>query len=327
VKWLYWWFTLLTLVPVALGLWFGGQLISTAQAARPVGTAGELIQARAGSCNKFSNDPCAFILFFTDYDVVMQLPGSTEQSGPYRFHVLSYRPPAPNPTSLIGRPLSIWIDQGTSDIIGLHVNDRIYGTDYYYHPKYKYWDTLTGGVVLGTAGIALLVWGQLFVRGLGWLVGDSVGFPPFLTRRKGGAPPTPVASAGHYSRGRRPNLGKTSRSASNQPERRRLVLDDERESDDIVAPVVVVWLVTLGVFLLAGIVRWGSVQMWLAGVATFAVFLAPATLAARLASRFKDLAGLPPLRQAPIYVLGVGAIAGVLLAFTQLLNYCENLLS
>jgi hypothetical protein len=223
--------------------------------------------------------------------------------------------------------LSIWIDQGTSDIIGLHVNDRTYGTDYYYHPKYKYWDTLTGGVVLATAGIALLVWGQFFVRGLGWLVGDSVGFPPFLRRGKGGAPPTPVAPAGQHPGGRRPSLGKTSRSASTQPERRRLVLDDERESDDIVAPVIVVWLMALGVFLLAGVVRWGSVQMWLAGVATFGVFLAPATLAARLASRFKDLAGLPPLRQAPIYVLGVGAIAGVLLAFTQLLNYCENLLS
>lgn len=327
MKLLYWWFTLLTLVPLALGLWVGGQLISTAQEARPVSIAGELTQARAASCNKFSNEPCAFILFFTDYDVFVQPPGSTEQSGPFRFHVLSYRPSSPNPTSLIGRPLSIWIDQGTSDIIGLHVNDRTYGTDYYYHPKYKFWDTLTGGVVLATAGIALLVWGLLFVRSLGWLVGDNVGFPPFLARRKVGAPPTRVAPGGQHARGRRPSLGDTSRSASNQPERRRLMLDDERESDDILAPAIAVWLIALGVFLLAGIIRWGSMQMWLAGVATFGVFLAPATVAARLNRRFKDLDRLPPLRQAPIYVLGVGAIAGVLLAFTVLLDYFENLIS
>jgi hypothetical protein len=162
------------------------------------------------------------------------------------------------------------------------------------------------------------------LRGWSEILSDS---PRSFGDGRGPAPPTRVAPGGHHVRDRRRSLGKKSRSASNQPERRCLVLDDERESVDIVAPAIVVWPMALGIFLLAGLVRWGSVQMWLAGVATLGVFLAPATLAARLARRFKDLDRLPPLRQAPIYVLGVGAIAGVLLALTLLLDYCETLLS
>ena len=88
----------------------------------------------------------------------------------------AYDPPAPDYYSLIGKPVVIYTDAGSREIIAFRIGGVAYTTDWYVHPEHKtVFEAANGGI---TALLSLVVL-------VGGIYGVRVGF-----RMQGGAPPT-----------------------------------------------------------------------------------------------------------------------------------------
>jgi hypothetical protein len=70
----------------------------------------------------------------------------------------NYSPPAPPFSTLIGRQVTLYVNAGTSDVIGIYDGERTYGSDWYLYPEHQTSNEILNGVVVIAMGaITLLV--------------------------------------------------------------------------------------------------------------------------------------------------------------------------
>jgi hypothetical protein len=69
-----------------------------------------------------------------------------------------YSPPAPVFSTLIGRQVTLYVNAGTSDVIGIYDGEQTYGADWYLHPEHQTTNEVLNGVaVIALGALSLLV--------------------------------------------------------------------------------------------------------------------------------------------------------------------------
>jgi len=75
----------------------------------------------------------------------------------YYLNATEFHPSLPDLAGQIERPITIWYDRGTSNIVALQFDSHRYAMDYFQHPRSKYWDMVAVGLLKGSPGFAILL--------------------------------------------------------------------------------------------------------------------------------------------------------------------------
>lgn len=142
----------LLIIPAILLSWFGIHQIGTAEPAHPVFTSGRLVRYDLApwewrGWNFVGNGSLS-----DGHDVSL-----TSGTGPYRLHTREFHPAIPDLSARTGAEVNMWYDRGTRDLIALGIDNQIHTMDYFNHPRSKYWDGVTRGLILGAPGFLILI--------------------------------------------------------------------------------------------------------------------------------------------------------------------------
>ncbi|HEX6350179.1 MAG TPA: hypothetical protein VF160_12410 [Candidatus Dormibacteraeota bacterium] len=125
----------------ALGCIAGGHDVLVAHPARPVavhGTVSSYSETHGKSTARYlylSGDPNSY---------TPQAPSS-------------YTPPVPSLYDLVNEPVTLYVNDGSRDVIGLVAGGQLYAADWYLHPEHQTTYEIVNGLIVGVLSLAAMV--------------------------------------------------------------------------------------------------------------------------------------------------------------------------